>query len=140
MAAPKGNKYAKNHGEGAPEKYTHQWLENEAQAFLEWMNFPTSLYFKSFALERGYSPQRLSEFAEKSEVFSEVLSRAKFWQESKLVNGALMRKYDCGMTKFVLANHHGWMEKSQISGDATNPLSIILERIDGKTKNVIDEE
>ena len=49
MPAPKGNKFAKGHGKGAPEKYTASWIEKEAEAFREWMKLPQSIFFKSFA-------------------------------------------------------------------------------------------
>lgn len=139
MAPPKNNKYALGHGKGAPEKYTQAWIEKEAKAFLEWMKLPDSIFIKSFAIERGYSPQRLSEFAEKSHVFSEVYKMAKEWQEAKLVNYGLFNKTNCGMTKFVLANHHGYTEKSQIAGEQGNPLAVVLEKINGASKDLVNE-
>jgi len=129
MAPPKGNKYAVGNNGGVPKTYTKEWLEKEAQAFLDWMELPDSIFFKSFAIERGYSPQRLTEFADQSNVFAEVLKRAKGWQESKLVKGGLRKEYDSSITKFVLVNHHGYKEKSEISGDQTNPLAVVLEKI-----------
>jgi len=139
MVAPKKNKYALGHGKGAPEKYTKAWIEKEAKAFLEWMKLPDSIFFKSFAIERGYSPQRFAEFAEKSQVFSEVLKMAREWQETKLINYGLFNKTNSGMTKFVLANHHGYAEKNHIAGDQGNPLAIILEKINDSSKDLVDE-
>jgi hypothetical protein len=74
----------------------------------------------------------------RAKVFSEVYSRAKSWQECRLVNGGLMKKYDCSMTKFVLANHHGWQKKNQISGDTANPLALIMERIAASAKDLLE--
>jgi len=129
MPAPKGNKFAVGHDKNGPDKYTDEWIEKEAQAFLDWMEKPGNLFIKSFAVERGYHPNRLQEFAEKNNVFSGVYLRAKAWQEGKLVKGGLLREYDSGMTKFVLVNHHGYKEKAEISGDSTNPLAVVLEQI-----------
>jgi hypothetical protein len=140
MPAPKGNKFAKGHGKGAPQKYTDEWIEREAEEFCNWMKLPESIFIKSFAIERGYSPQRLTEFAEKNKVFSEVLARAKDWQESKLVSYGLFNKTNCGMTKFVLANHHGYTERSQVGGDQANPLALILGNIDGGSKELVKSD
>lgn len=139
MAAPKGNQYAKGHGKGCPEKYSKDWIEQEAQHLKEWMQREDSIFIKSFAIERGYSPQRLTEFAEKNKVFSEVFKLTKHWQESKLINCGLFNKTNSGMTKFVLANHHGYTEKQQVSGDAANPLSFLLNKVDGTTKELVDD-
>lgn len=87
---------------GAPLTYTEAWLQEEARLFYDWMKEEDSLYFKSFAIHRGYSPQRLSEFAEKSPEFSEALEFAKAWQEQKLINLGLWNKLNSSMTKFVL--------------------------------------
>jgi len=139
MPAPKGTKFAKGHGKGAPQKYTDEWIELEAEEFCKWMQLPESIFIKSFAIERGYSPQRLTEFSEKNKVFSEVLARAKDWQESKLVNYGLFNRTNPGMTKFVLANHHGYAEKAQIAGDSANPLQFLLEKTDGSSKHLVDD-
>lgn len=140
MPAPKGNKFAKGHSKGAPQKYTDSWIEQEAEAFRQWMQLPESIFFKSFAIERGYSPQRLTEFAEKNKVFSEVFKLAKDWQESKLINCGLFNKTNSGMTKFVLANHHGYSEKSQVGGDQANPLSFLLGKLDGNSKELVQND
>lgn len=135
MAAPRGNQNAKGHGEGRPQEYTSEWIDSEAKLFLEWMKKPDSLYFKAFAIERGYAPQRLTEFADKNVNFAEALSQAKGWQESRLVLLGCYKKIDSSMAKFVLTNCHSWAEKNQLSGDVVNPLSFILREIDGKSQH-----
>ncbi len=140
MGAPLGNQFAKGHGKGRPQAYTDQMIEKEAQAFREWMAKEDSIFIKSFAVERGYSPQRLTEFAEKNNVFSEVLELAKSWQECRLINYGLFNKTNSGLTKFVLANHHNYSEKTQVTGDAANPLSFLLSKVDGNSKGLISDQ
>lgn len=152
MSAPKENQIAKRRGPplgsknalgnkgGHPEKYTIEWLEKEAEALRQWMQLPESVFFKSFCVERGYSPQRLSEFADKSAVFAETLELAKASQECKLVNYGLFNKVNAGIAKFMLANHHGYTDKQQVTGDAANPLSFLLQKVDGKTKDLLNED
>ena len=129
MPAPKGNKFAKGHGKGAPQRYTDSWIEQEAEEFMKWMQLPDSVFFKSFAVERGYHPNRLQEFANSNKVFSGVLELAKAWQESKLVNYGLFNRVNCGMAKFCLSNHHGYAEKNQVAVDKV-PLVEALSNID----------
>ncbi len=137
--APKGNQNAIGNKGGAPEKYSVEWIAQEAEAFLEWMKRPDSIFIKSFAVERGYHSNRLVEFAEKSIEFSCVYKISKDWQESRLINYGLFNQTNSGLTKFVLANHHGYTEKQQVSGDAANPLSFLLEKVDGSTKDLMNE-
>ena len=83
MPAPKNHKpYPGCENGGRPEKYTRAFIEKEADAFLEWMKHPKSLYFKRFAIDRGYHPNRLAEFAEQNEKFSGVYEKAKMIQPS----------------------------------------------------------
>jgi hypothetical protein len=140
MPAPKKHKHYNINGEGGrPLKYTKDFIEAEAAAFEDWMNRVDSIYFKNFALERGYHPQRLSEFAEENERFSEVYKRAQAWQENKLVEGGLTNVFNAGFTKFVLGNVCGWVEKqqTQLIGDAANPLAFLLQKADGGSKDLI---
>ncbi len=143
MPAPKGHEpYPDKEGNllgGRPEKYSNEFIETESEAFYKWMEKPENIYFKSFAIERGYSPKYLVEFAKTNKRFSECLVYAHEWQEQKLANYGLFNKTNSSITKFVLQNCHGWAEKSQVSGDANNPLSFVLNTIDGTTKDLIDE-
>ena len=143
MPAPKGHKPYNTKGEGGcPTEYTDAFIEREAEALIEWLKKDSNFYFKKFALERGYHPQRLSEFAQKNKRFSEALEKAKAWQELRLVEGGLQGGYNSTITKFVLTNCHNWADRTQqtLSGDAVNPLSFVLQAIDGKTKELVQDE
>lgn len=140
MPAPKSHKaYPGCEAGGRPVIYTKEFIEYEAEAFQDWLKNPENIYFKKFALERGYHPQRLSEFAEKNEKFSEAYQIAKAWQEIKLVEGGLLSQFHAGFTKFVLGNVCGWVDKheTKVSGDNSNPLAFLLRKIDGNSKNIV---
>ena len=64
---------------------------------------------------------------------------AQAWQEAKLVDGGLNNIYNAGFTKFVMGNTCGWTDKQQVSGDAINPLSILLQKVDGSSKDLISK-
>ncbi|HSX26803.1 MAG TPA: hypothetical protein VLE89_07355 [Chlamydiales bacterium] len=40
--------------------------------------------------------------------------------------------------RFLSANHHGWQEKNQISGSASNPLAVIMDRIAQNAKDPLE--
>lgn len=133
-----GNQYGVGHGIGRPEEWTVERLEEEAEALHEWFKNPKNYYLQAFASERGYTSKHLEIFAERSEAFRQTLSRARETQEARIVGNSLERKFDGNFAKFVLANRHGWKEKTEVSGDANNPLSFVLGGIDGKSKDIID--
>jgi hypothetical protein len=131
MSAPKGHTaYEGSETGGRPLKYTPEFIENEAVAFELWMQNSENVYFKKFAVSRGYHPQRLSEFAEQSEKFSEAYKRAKAWQEIKLVEGGLKNTFNAGFTKFVLINTAGWSSEKSQHVDPDSEEAIIGRLID----------
>ena len=134
-----GNKYGIGHRK-VPSIYTEEWLINEAQLLKEWMNREDSIYLKSFAIEQGYSPQRLTEFAEKSAVFSEVYKEAKEWQEQKLINLSLWNKTNFQMTRVILAKQHDWVEKQKLVKDENGSVSMLLSMVDGDSKELVKPE
>lgn len=139
--APRGNQNAKGcTTSGAPQIYTDEYIKNEAKLFREWMQKPDSLYFGTFAVERGYCYQRLTEFANKSVEFSDTLEYAKHWQQCRLVNCGLKNETNSGLTKFVLQNCHGWAERQQISGDAVNPIGFLLTKADGASQELVSND
>lgn len=114
MPAPKGHApYPGCETGGAPKIYTNEFIENEADAFLKWVKKHNNIYFKRFAVERGYHPQRLSEWAKENKKFSDAYELAQAWHEIKLVEGALTSDLNPGFTKFVLTNTCGWSEKAE---------------------------
>jgi len=141
MPAPKGHAPYGGETGGRPIKYTKEFIEKEADAFLKWMSKPDSIWYKDFALERGYDPDLLSIWAEENQRFSGVYKRSQAWQQSKLIKGGLLNDYNSSITKLVLANTCGWTDKqaSVLSGDAQNPLGFVLGQIDGKTKGLIED-
>ena len=135
-----GNRNAVGNNGGAPEIYSTEWISNEAKLFREWLQKPDSLFFTKFATDRGYCIQRLTEFADKSIEFSEVLKYAKDTQHNRLVTCGLKNETNAGLTKFVLANHHGYTERQQISGDAANPIGFLLTKADGESQELVSND
>jgi hypothetical protein len=104
----------------------------------EWFANPKNYYLNGFASERGYHSSWYEDMARKSKVFSQTLARVREIQERRIVESSLERKFDGNFAKFVLANRHGWKEKTELSGDAANPLSFVLGAVDGNSKDIID--
>jgi hypothetical protein len=109
---------------------------------IRWITIEENIYFKKFALQRGYTFQRLSEFVKANEKFAEAYEIARDWQECKLVENGLHNHTNAAITKFVLTNKHGWSERNetQLKGDAANPLEFLLNSIDGTSKDLNGNE
>jgi hypothetical protein len=143
MPAPKKHPaYNKNGEGGRPRKYSAAEIDTFADEFLKWLKTPTNLWFKDFCLEKDIDPDLMSEWAKENERFCGAYRLAKAKQESRLVNGGLMELYNGSIVKFVLANAHGWADKQEakVSGDAASPLAFLLQRADGKSKDLVNED
>lgn len=141
-SAPKGHPNYDTEGlAGRPKKYDDAFIEKEAVELEKWIEKPNSVWFEDFANQRGYSPDYLSMWAKQSQRFSGAYERARALQKSILVRGGLTNKFNANFTKFVMANTCGWSDRQEtkLSGDATNPLAFVMQQIDGKTKELLDE-
>lgn len=143
MPAPLGHPpYAGCETGGRPCRYSKEDIERYADEFKEWLNDPSHVWFKDFCLDNDIDPDLMPEWAKENEKFNGVYRFAKHRQESRLVNGGLLSTYNGSIVKLVLANAHGWTDKSEakISGDAVNPLAFLLQSVDGKSKDLVNED
>ncbi len=126
---------------GPPVKYPDHALEDFGRALLEWMDIEDNVFLKDFCVFHHLYQDDLAKFARRSEFFKNCLNIAKDIQESKFAMGGLKRKYDPSMARFMLMNHHGYSSKAEtkVSGDAKDPIAIFLTEIDGKTKDLVEE-
>lgn len=143
MAAPKGHPpYNKNGEGGRPKIYTEEFIDKEAAALQEWMKDKQNLFIEDFCFERGYHESRITEFVEANERFSLAYSMLKMKQKTTLFKGGLTKKFAYPMCALILGHSHGIVSKTEqkFSGDKFNPLGFILNSIDGKSKDLVDEE
>jgi hypothetical protein len=133
--------YNTNGEGGRPQKYTQEFIEAEAEALEKWMQLPGSIYFKRFAFDRGYSQQRLSEFAEVNKRFAETLAMAREWQEIKLAEGGLRGEFNAHFCKFVMYNACGWSDKPEVKPSEENSLiALLLKEASNKSKDLINNK
>lgn len=106
--------------------FNKKWTDNEinslADEMLEWFESPyknsknedvTRLWLKDFAITKRITPQRISEFKERSEYFLQIYTLCNQIQESRLFTLGL--KVKSAMPIFALKNIAGWSEKSEIN-------------------------
>jgi hypothetical protein len=134
--AKKTKAKAKRKVMGRPMKYTLNWAIKEVEWMLEYIrgNEGCAILFLSEMCEiRDYSKVRWSEVNRKyskveqgekepdslfkrrkarQEHFRDCLDRVETILHNRLMKGGLIKKFDAGMTKFVLVNHHGY--KSEV--------------------------
>jgi len=105
------------HKGGMPLKYTPEFIEKLAPEMVTWFRKRKNWWLKSFAIQQGFSPNRLNEFANKSEVFREAMELCKAIQEEKLVNKGF-QAYKDRFAIFMLKNVSGYKDRTDItSGD-----------------------
>jgi len=121
-----------------PREWTDEDIELETEALIRWISNPNNYYFTSFLIERDLDTAHLDRFAKYSETFRLTLEKAKRVQEQRLVDLAVTKKGDGGFIKFILQNKAGWKDKQEISGDAANPLAVIMGRIADSANDPLD--
>jgi len=117
---------------GASKKYTPEVLSALADELDLWCERKSSLWLKDFCREFDLCSRGFEELFSRTEKSRRAYERAKDWQESKLIKGGLFKKFDSGMTRFVLTNCCGYTEKTKIEGE----LGFLLGSVDGETKDL----
>lgn len=143
MPAPKGHPPYNANGEGGREKvYDKKFIESLADELLDWLKQGRFCWFERFALHKGLNPDLMSQFANENERFAGAYAQAKAHQRILLIEGGLMKKFNYNMAQLLLGHHYGMFERKEthLKGDAGNPLSFILNVIDGQTKGLVTNE
>ncbi len=142
MPAPKGHlPYPGCETGGRPKRYTTEFIENEADALMKFLKEGKFLWFEKFAFERGYPDTKLSHFAKENDKFRQAYEMAMTKQKNLIIEGTLSKKLNHNMAALLLSHHWGMAQKmeNKISGDLANPLSIIMDVVDGKSRDIVDE-
>ena len=143
MPAPMGHpNYDTEHTGGRPKKYTTEYIEKLADELIVWIKTDNNnFWIKDFCLEKNIDPRLMTEWCKENEKFSEAHGIAKAFQESRIFKGSMLNTFNSSMSKFALINNHGWAEKTEtkVSGDATNPLAFLMQKVDGESKDLVNE-
>ena len=130
--APKGHPpYPGCETGGRPKIWTNEKIDEIADYFLEFIELPSTLYFKEFALwlrqnhNIFFNKSYFGLFAEKSEKFKEILEYAHLIQEAKIVKGGLIKKLDSQLSKFMLCAVHGYTDKQTIAHEGNDVINVV---------------
>lgn len=127
--APKG--HAPYPGCGCPEAWTKEKVDEIAEWMLDFMELPTTLYFKEFVIwlkqHKGILLNKMSfaRFSEKSERFKEVFEYSQMIQEAKIVRGGLLKRLDSNLSKFMLCAVHGFTDKQTVEHQGGEIIQIV---------------
>lgn len=124
---------------GRPIEWTEERIEERTKALEKWMANPENYFFTKFLVEQNLDAKQITRMCEKSPRFCHTVEQAKRFQELRLVEMAVTKKGDGNFIKFVLQNKAGWRDKTEISGDAANPLSVIMDRVALNNRSPIDD-
>lgn len=143
MPAPLGHPNYDTEGKaGRPKKYTTEYIEQLADELIIWIKKESNFWVKDFCLEKGIDPRLMTDWCKENERFSEALSIAKAFQESRIFKWSMLNKFNSTMSKFALINNHGWVDKTEtkVLGDQANPLSFLMQQADGKSKDLVKDD
>lgn len=126
------------HAGGRPREWTEGLIEQKRKALEKWIADPKNYFFTSFLNQENLHLEQIDRFCNYSEKFRDTYTRALATQEVRLVELAVTKKGDGNFIKFILQNKAGWKEKQEVSGDAANPLAVILDRIAASARDPLD--
>lgn len=100
-----------------PTKYTEEYVLNEVQEFWQKVKSDTSLMFwQDLVRNKEYSRERIWEWSKNGDwvEISNIIQKIKEEFETRLLKAGLLNKINPGLTKFVLINHYGMTDKTEI--------------------------
>ncbi len=126
---------------GRPKVHTEAFIDNEAEKLLEWLEVKENIFIEDFCIKRDIRAATISEFARVNKKFSQAYEKVKEKQKMTLFKGGLSKKFSFPMCALILSHNHGIHQKTEqkLSGDSMNPLLFLMEKIDGNTKELVNE-
>jgi len=139
MPAPKGHQNYNINGEGRPKYWTKERIDKEAEALEKWMKIQGNNFIQDFCISRDYSVYTISGWDKENENFGLSMGKFKTRQQSFLFKGSLSKKLGHSMAALILSHSHDINAKTEqkIIGDATAPLSFLLQNADGNSKDLV---
>lgn len=98
---------------GRPKKYTDKYLRRLAVNLVKYAQKSPIPLKQDFARLNKFSAQRMSEFANNNELFSEALKRFEDIQQYKIIIAGMAGKINTTMAIFTLKNVAGWRDVSE---------------------------
>ena len=96
-------------------KYTLEFIDNEAEALLEWAQSHAFIPFlEEFAVKRGYYSDKIAAFSHQSEKFARALLIVKDIQLVKCATMALRGELSTAFAIFTMKNISKWKDNPQI--------------------------
>lgn len=144
--APKGHPPYNVNGEGGrPKKWNGEKIEELAQSLDEWIDSAVKhrdqFWWLDWCFDVGLDQRRVAEIAKKDIRFSVSYARAKYWQESIIARGALIKELSEGFSKFMLVNHYpeNWKEKAPESTQYSPEQAAQAKAVSDQLKKAQDE-
>ena len=116
--------------ETKPVKYTEEFVLSELEGMLDRIEKDEKVIYKGQLQEgKDYDTNRFGEWAKDfkdNKKISGTIRKINALLESRVVIGAINKKFSSRMVMFHLANNFDWRNKSEtkMSGDKDNPLEV----------------
>ena len=142
MPSPIGHPPYNVNGEGGrPKRYTESYVNELADDLEKWLEDKANIFIERFCLKHDIPEDTIAKDLIKHERFSRAYNKLRSKQKVSLFENGLTGKFKHNMCALVLSHNHGVHQKTEqkISGDAANPLSFIIQNIDGATKELVND-
>lgn len=109
------------------EKWTEENALKLGNELIEWISKKgkKNIFFQEFLFIKTLNNQKtISYLSNKFTSFLTLIVRAKKIQEIKLLKYGIANKLNASMTKFVLANHHGYREKKEVKTETIHTVDL----------------
>jgi hypothetical protein len=124
---------------GRPVEYDERYLDSLAIEFIEWFKHKDNVWYQLFFSERQICKQSVAYLRTRSAKLDHAINAAMDWQEGKIVDGAMKRRFSDKISLAALATNHGWKlsENRNVKIDAT-PEAIGLFGKIAPTENLVN--
>lgn len=109
---PSDNPKPFKEGNKAAEKWTESDALTLGKDLIDWMNKDENNYlYEKFLVKKGLYTSVIAYLSKKYTTFSNLIEEAANIQKIKLIEKGLERHHDSTLTKFLLMNNHGMLDK-----------------------------
>ncbi len=141
MPAPMGHPPYNTKGEGGrPKIYTEEYLNNEADALIEWLKDEDNIFIEDFCLKRDHHESRIDEFVDDNERFAVAYNKLKMKQRTALFKGSLTRQFAHPMCALILSHGHKIYQRTdqKVESKNTNVNHNWVTEVSGTTTDLVN--
>lgn len=128
---------------GAPRVYTTEVLAILAESLEKWLDEDdNNIFIYRWCKKEKVPDDLVDDWARQDSRFNVAYCKYKARQKSRVCEGAVLKEFSDGFSKFFLSCNHGMVDKTalELSSSPDNPLNIILGLSNDASKDLLAKE